>query len=126
MNEKQKNQNKNNFWIGFRRGAADALHPANHRIWIPDHSNRSKDAERGGKRMAKSHKRKPKEQQLTEEEKQWIQKNVSSGETEDGISWIAIPDRPGEAPFTLDEILEALGAKRETNEAGSKKDVESD
>lgn len=58
--------------------------------------------------MAKSHKRKPKEQQLTEEEKQWIQKNVSSGETEDGIPWIAIPDRPGEAPFTLDEILEAL------------------
>ena len=50
MNEKQKNQNKNNFWIGFRRGgAADALHPANHRIRIPDHSNRSKDAERGGK-----------------------------------------------------------------------------
>lgn len=76
--------------------------------------------------MAKSHKRKPKEQQLTEEEKQWIQKNVSSGETEDGIPWIAIPDRPGEAPFTLDEILEALGAKRETNESGSKKDVESD
>ena len=31
------------------RGAADALHPANHRIWIPDHSNRSKDAERGGR-----------------------------------------------------------------------------
>ena len=76
--------------------------------------------------MAKSHKRKPKEQRLTEEEKQWIQKNVSSGETEDGIPWIAIPDRPGEAPFTLAEILEALGAKRETNETGSKKDVESD
>lgn len=75
--------------------------------------------------MAKSHKRKPKEQQLTEEEKQWIQKNVSSGKTEDGIPWIAIPDRPGEAPFTLAEICEALHLKAQANATGSGKATES-
>lgn len=73
--------------------------------------------------MAKSHKRKPKEQRLTEEEKQWIQKNHTSGEMDDGTPWVAVPNCPGRDPFTLDETLEALGAKRETNVAGSKKAV---
>ena len=57
---------------------------------------------------------------------EFIQSNHTSGEVDDGTPWVAVPDRAGRDPFTLDEILEALGAKREANEAGSKKDVESD
>lgn len=63
---------------------------------------------------------------MTKDDIEFIQSNHTSGEMDDGIPWVAVPDRPGRIPYTLDEILEALGAKRETNEAGSKKDVESD
>ena len=62
---------------------------------------------------------------MTKDDIEFIQSNHTSG-TDDGTPWVAVPDRPGRDPFTLDEILEALGAKREANEAGSKKDVESD
>lgn len=38
---------------------------------------------------------------------EFIQSNHTSG-TDDGIPWVAVPDRPGRIPYTLDEILEAL------------------
>lgn len=63
---------------------------------------------------------------MTKDDIEFIQRNHTSGEMDDGTPWVALPNRPGRDPFTLDEILEALGAKRETNEAGSKKAVDSD
>ena len=63
---------------------------------------------------------------MTKDDIEFIQSNHTSGEMDDGTPWVAVPDRPGRIPYTLDEIIEALGAKRETNDVGSKKDVESD
>lgn len=63
--------------------------------------------------MAKSHRRKPKDQRLTEEEKQWIQKNHTSGRLNDGTPWVGIPNMPDREPFTLDEILEGLNVRKE-------------
>lgn len=62
--------------------------------------------------MAKSHKRKPKEQRLTEEEKQWIPKNHTSGHLEDGTPWVGVPYMPGRKPFTLGEIVEGLTGEK--------------
>lgn len=45
---------------------------------------------------------------MTKDDIEFIQSNHTSGEMDDGIPWVAVPDRPGRIPYTLDEILEAL------------------
>ncbi len=62
--------------------------------------------------MTKSHKRKPQGQRLTAEEKQWIQTKHTSGQTEDGIPWVAVPNMPDREGFTVPEIIEALTGKK--------------
>ena len=44
---------------------------------------------------------------MTKDDIEFIQSNHTSG-TDDGTPWVAVPDRPGRIPYTLDEILEAL------------------
>lgn len=56
---------------------------------------------------------------------EFIQKNVSSGQMDDGTPWVAVPNRPGRDSFTLDEILEALRLKHKAHETGPEKDAES-
>lgn len=54
---------------------------------------------------------------------EFIQKNVSSGQMDDGTPWVGVPNRPGRDPFTLDEILEALRAESKspkTTDSGPK------
>ena len=45
---------------------------------------------------------------MTKDDIEFIQSNHTSGEMDDGTPWVAVPDRPGRIPYTLDEILEAL------------------
>lgn len=62
--------------------------------------------------MAKSHKRKPKDQRLTDEEKAWIKENHTSGYLEDGTPRVGVPYMKDRDPFTLGEIVEALTGKK--------------
>ncbi len=44
-------------------------------------------------------------------DQEFIRANLESGEEDfDGemVPWIAVPNRPGREPFTVEEILEAL------------------
>lgn len=58
--------------------------------------------------MTKSHKRQPKERRLSDEDRLFIQEHAEHGTLDNGVPWVAVPNKKGRDAFNVEEIVEAL------------------